>query len=505
MQKATIFLVFVLTCFNFSVKAQHIDSKLSENKMKKDLKIFKQIRQQANSGLYKYRTPTQIDSIYLWAENQILQSTTYGDFYNIICRLTDYEGSLHNDTQMSSKVLNNLKKEQDGYFPYPIKLIENKWVINFENAQIPVGSQIIAINQEPIDNIISNTSIYYTTDGLNQTGKQVGMRSSFSKYYRLYYGLHEDFQVEYQAPNTSTSQIVTIKSVSYKNYYDNVSKMYSMPYDKYYYADLKDQEKYHFEQIDSLTAKLTIHSFDLGNANSASHKDYMQFLDNTFKTIKESQISNLIVDVRNNGGGNDPNDIMTYSFLANRDFQESKQVWISFNKIPFIKYIDSPIPKIIRPFGIGKYNKLFQKRFPIKQGDKYFIGENESEMQVITPNPNAFKGNVYLLISEQVASAASLFAALLAGNENTITIGNESMGGYFGHNGHTPISYVLPHSKIVTTFSVDNITQDVLPLSNQLPARGIIPQHLVLQSYEDFINQKDTQLDFTMKLIQENN
>jgi len=108
---------------------------------------------------------------------------------------------------------------------------------------------------------------------------------------------------------------------------------------------------------------------------------------------------------------------------------------------------------------------------------------------------------VYLLISPRVASAGSLFAALLAGNENTVTVGEETMGGYYGHNGHTPLSYRLPHSKLVTEFSIDNIEQDVPLKSNQRYNRGVIPDYKVAQGFQDFLDHRDVQLEFVLELI----
>ena len=85
------------------IYAQSIDDSFSQKKMRKDLSIFKKIRQEANSGFYTYRTKKQIDSIYNWAENKIEKSSTYREFFNIICQLTDFEGSLNNGTYWSDK------------------------------------------------------------------------------------------------------------------------------------------------------------------------------------------------------------------------------------------------------------------------------------------------------------------------------------------------------------------------------------------------------------------
>lgn len=191
------------------------------------------------------------------------------------------------------------------------------------------------------------------------------------------------------------------------------------------------------------------------------------------------------------------------TYLTNRTFQESKEAWISFDKVPLLKYYDSPFPRILRPLGVGKFNRDFQKRFPREEDGRFYISKASNEMKIRQPNDNAFKGNIYLLISPRVASAGSLFAALVAGNDNTTSIGEETMGGYYGHNGHTPFGYVLPRSKIVTEFSIDNITQDVPEKSNQFYNRGVIPDYEVLQSFEDFLANKDTQMEFVLQLIKE--
>ena len=90
---------------------------------------------------------------------------------------------------------------------------------------------------------------------------------------------------------------------------------------------------------------------------------------------------------------------------------------------------------------------------------------------------------------------------MIAGNENTITIGEETMGSYYGHNGHTPLEYKLPKSKIIIQFSVVNLEQDVSQKENQKYDRGIIPDYSITQTFGDFLNNTDTQINFTLELI----
>jgi hypothetical protein len=497
-------IIFLYLISSTGIFAQSIDEAFSQKKMKKDLEVFREIRLKANSGLYKYRTKEQIDSIYSWADQQIENSSTYIDFYNIICQLTDYEGSLHNSTSLPKKYSDRLREEDYGYFPYPIKWIDDKWLINYENGEIPLGSEIISINGISISEIIKNLHKYYTTDGQNITGKRIGIRTHFAKYFRFHYGQQENFNVVFKREYPNEIESMTLQSVGYKDYYYHFNSRHSKPFDQIYYADLEENKKYKFEQINSSTGILTIYTFAMGNETSQEHKTYLSFLDNTFAEIKFKNLKNLIVDIRQCGGGTDPNDVVTYSYLTQRKFQESKQVWISFNKVPLLKHLDISVPKFLRPLGVGKYNRNFQKRFPIEKDGKYYISEEENEMKIREPNKNAFKGNIYLLISPAVASAGSLFAAMVAGNENTTVIGVETMGGYYGHNGHTSFGYVLPKSKIITDFSIDNIEQDVPKKGNQYYNRGIIPDLEVSQTYQDFLIHKDTQMEYTLDLIIKN-
>ncbi|WP_299060949.1 S41 family peptidase [uncultured Polaribacter sp.] len=502
MKKFVLNTIFLISAF--AVFGQAIDQSFSKKKMRKDLKIFKEIRVKANSGLYKYRTKAQIDSIYNWANLAIEKSSSYRDFYNIICKLTDFEGSLHNETSLPDKILKKLQQESYGYFPYPVKWNQGNWIVNFKNDKIPLGSKVMAINSLPISEIILNLQKYYTTDGLNLSGKRIGIRKHFAKYYRLNYGQEKEFNITFIRNGSNFKENVIVEGVSYSNYYKNFNNRHSKPYDNIYYSELKESEKYNFKILNTKTGILTINTFSMGDETTVEHKKYAQFLDSIFVKIKSINLKNLVIDVRQNSGGNDPNDVLTYSYLTSRKFKESKQAWIRFKKIPFIKYIDISVPKFLRPLGVGKFNRHFQKRFPIEKDGKYFISKTASEMKIREPNKNAFKGNIYLLISPAVASAGSLFASMVSGNKKTIVIGEESMGGYFGHNGHTSLGYVLPKSGIITDFSIDNIQQDVVDRKNQLAKRGIIPNYKISQSYQGFLENKDTQMNFTLDLIKKN-
>jgi hypothetical protein len=63
------------------------------------------------------------------------------------------------------------------------------------------------------------------------------------------------------------------------------------------------------------------------------------------------------------------------------------------------------------------------------------------------------------------------------------------------------LSYKLPKSKIVLTFSVVNLEQDVPKKENQKYGSGIIPNYEITQTFDDFLKNIDTQLNFTLELL----
>jgi hypothetical protein len=475
------------------------NEKLSVEQLRQDLTIFKEIREKANSGLYKYRTKKQIDSIYSWAFSELNTSKPILEFYKIILKITDFEGSLHNDTTLPDG-FQNKNESAKVFFPYPIKLINNKIVINFKNTEIPLGSEIYSINGIDMDKIITSFYKYYTTDGFNISGKSIGINGSFAKYFNMEYGDHNNFKIEYSLPNQTQKIVVNISAVTNEVRKENFKKRYSLPLDSLQYSRAKN--KYSFKLISQNTALLSIHTFVIGmHAKDKEHLAYKKYLDSCFQFLANHlEIKNLIVDVRNNGGGTDPNDILTFSYLAQKPYRENAAAYVNFQKIPFPDYYvyeETDSKKQLEE--INEFEADLIEEFPKLKGKIY--PQDQKFNKLLQPDKNSFEGQIYLLISPRIASAGSLFASLVSGNTNAITVGEETMGGYFGHNGHTPVEYELPNTKIKTQFSIVNLDQDVPKKSNQIFGRGVIPDYEVEQSFDDFMKNIDTQFGYTLKLI----
>ena len=475
---------------------------LSEKQMQDDLKILLAIQEKANSGLYQYHSKKQVDSLYNSAIKSIKKPMSTIEFYKIMLRLADYEGSAHNYTIPDHNLINFLNR-QKSFFPFPLLYINGQIIFDGQSSDIPAGSRIRSINGVNDAQLMRSFYKYYTADGYTKTQKlSVSVDRAFGLNYLLEYGLCDEFVVEYTAPGSETSKKKILPSVTLKQRLANIKNRFSAPVTDL--IDSKIQPAYNFRMINPAIGLLNIRSFGMTyGADDPKFKPYVQFLDSVFVALDKNKVANLIIDVRNNPGGSDPNFEQPVMYLTDKPFKENVKATILFDPsvLPFEKYF----------WGISTSQRMDSTSLKMGKAylkDVYPVFKNNISIQNQKYNPvyqsksPAFKGKLYLLINENVASAASHFASLVKAYVDNVTIvGVETVGGYYVHNGHSPLVYELPNSKVKTQFSIVNLVQDAPKKKDQKEGRGIMPDYEVWPTLDDFFKHKDTQMEFTLKLI----
>lgn len=138
------------------------------------------------------------------------------------------------------------------------------------------------------------------------------------------------------------------------------------------------------------------------------NKQYIECVNKMFKEVKKQNIQNVIVDLRNNGGGN--------SGVVDE----------------FIRYLDIDtykMPMIKQRFGMFITNFF---------GDKNIVNEKYEDL--------LFKGKVYLLTSDYTYSAAMTFTDVIQGNKLGTVVGESPSN---PPNCYTDVSiFLTPNAKI---------------------------------------------------------
>lgn len=205
---------------------------------------------------------------------------------------------------------------------------------------------------------------------------------------------------------------------------------------------------------DGKTAVMSIVSFNFYRFNNFDV--FKNFIDSSMADINRKGIKNLIIDVRWNGGGSQSAAIHLLRYLAPK---------------PFVYYSNAQFE--------GKTEKV------------------EGE-EMIEPFKNGFKGKLYFMMDGLGNSTTGHFMSLVKVMQLGVIVGEELGSNQFCSAGQKVCR--LKHSKI--EYSVANNTHESTATS--LPdEKGILPDHYVSQSIEDYWNKTDRVKAFTIHLAQQ--
>lgn len=199
---------------------------------------------------------------------------------------------------------------------------------------------------------------------------------------------------------------------------------------------------------DRNTALVTIRSFAFYGAEK--FQIFKEFIDTTFKEINSKNINNLIIDLRMNNGGPADAGIYLLRYLSNEPFT-------------------------------------------------YFAQEADGTdyKDPVAPFQEAYSGKTYILINGENTSTAGHFLSLIKQKDLATLIGEEA-GSNFKCTANQRRGVKLTNTGI--SFSVARNTY--FTTAQDFPKdSGVLPDHNIVQDIEDFLNNEDTVLNYTLELI----
>lgn len=430
-------------------------------------------------GFYRYNTvigfQQYIDSI----KSTITESITEREAYVKIKPIISKIGCLHTEltwhpNQSQSKDLNelpNLLPLQLHFSEGKAFVIKNKSDMNL----ISLGDEIISINGHKIPEITSLLLPLIPSDGYNQT----------LKYRSLYY----QFPLWYRYIDPADEFIIITKREGVENTFHLKGAKWIEIAEDGFLKEPVINKQLDFK-IENSTAFLTIHTFAQSDIKKGG-QHFKKFIDQVFAEIKSKNIKNLVVDLRDNTGGSDPNAVYFTRHFFDRPFRYWDRIEVT-----------EAIAKEVKGFGTRIFYRkpiqqdtiwLWQKGKTVKDFDYY---ETQQAAK------NNFNGNTYVLMNGFSMSSCSDVIAILQHNKKAICIGEETGGGYQGNNsGLMPESVVKPFTFSVTV-PLQKYVNHVARSKNI--GRGTIPDHSIDFNVKDLIQNNDKAKDFVIDLIHQN-
>ena len=240
---------------------------------------------------------------------------------------------------------------------------------NENNSAMEPGAEIQTINGMPIDELRNQIKPMLATEGKNMNAVLYQLNRKFYEYLAFI------FQPDtFRITARNNNQTETIPLVLPAKTYEEATAMWNVSID--------GQSEYSFHWLREINAGLlhipTFAPKDMDN--------YFSFLDSTFTVIKEGQIGNLVIDLRDNAGGHPIFAAQLLSYLVSEDFTY-------FN--------DENIMQELLP--------LYQK---------------------MSPSPKRFSGQIYVITNGGCLSTTGHFISLLKYHTTAVFVG-DTPGSHF--------------------------------------------------------------------------
>ncbi|QKX05970.1 hypothetical protein HN014_13990 [Aquimarina sp. TRL1] len=479
MKKHVPFILVLLIQFGFS---QEIDiEKLTLDDYLSDLETLDKTIEAQHPNPYKYVSKELQLKNKKNAIKRLKKEPSYHHFIQALNRFGDGHLSYTPPEDFIDYTIMN-----DIFFPFPVLVRGGKMFINYKNTTLPFGTEITAIEKIATKEIIDKLHYYIHGDGYIKTNTETNISSDFPFYYSNYIQKNvTSFSIEYKNINTGSLKTIQVPAVDYYELYRRAFQAMH-PINK-----LEQYKTIHGHYLpDSKTGILTVNSFNINEAYA--YKEFSKF----FKKMNADQYKTVIIDIRNNPGGNPNIAALLFSFITDTNFKNLFNYKTSTIKL----YSENLIDENGAPVGyegIKNFENFLYQRFDKK--DSIYIGNDrlkEGILENFPPDKDNFKGTVYTTIGGNTFSAAVYFAKLFKDHKRGSIVGIETGGNENTTFAGWFMNYKLPKTKLRVRIPITELYfGDVIDTPH-----GIIPDHIVpVDQYMKYLlEEKDPELQFIL-------
>ncbi|MBW1297406.1 S41 family peptidase [Aquimarina litoralis] len=464
-------ILLIANC-NLKIEAQYSHNKtMPVNALKEDLQIVKKNLEEVHPGLYAYYSKEQFDATFAEIASHLNKKLTPLQFYRELLPLLPLIANNHTQIKCPKSYYDAISSE---LLRFPFKLYHHGEKLyvhkDLSNEQlISPGLEIISINGLTSKEILDKMFSYASTDGFNKTLPSLAISTVFSKYYAYYFDTPSIFIIKYINGNNEikTAQIKGLLAPELNKRRKNNVK-YLPP-----------------DNSISFTIKEGIGYVKIPSFQPEKPRKFKNTIKKIFKTLKEKNISNLIIDVRNNGGGYGEAADEVFSYLISETVYPYKDEFALVDEIPYQEYYKKEM-----------FFKHFKKQ-PLKQkGNTYHIKNISSEK--IKPKNINYKGKLFVLQNAASASATGLFLGLVKSYTNAKFIGEEAGGNPTETTANDLLSMVLPNSGVRVTIPA---LRTVMNSTFEHNGHGVVPDFEMIPTIDDILTGKDVVLEYALKML----
>ncbi|WP_241244287.1 S41 family peptidase [Flagellimonas marinaquae] len=433
----------------------------TKNEVLEDMAFLWKSLEEAHFDLYAYTPKEEFEKNYNRVKNTISKdSLSLLEATSIFQKVISKADNGHTEIGFPGKSYGSYAYSGGTLFPLEIALENGKALVrkNWSGNHIPTGAEILSINHIPISEILAEMYTLISAERPYFKNAKIELYS-FPRLYWQLYGRQDNFEIKFKSNDITKTQ--TVAAVGLIEGYE-----------------MKRTELFNRErslQFIGESAYLVTGDF------SGDETKFKRFMDSSFAQIKDRKSKNLIVDLRNNGGGHNAFSDYLVSYFADTTFR-----WNSSYQLKTSKFLKEHARQ-----HYDTTSAFWKEALSHENGEIYNYDFGDYQPQ---PPSKRFSGKVYVLVNRQSHSQATVTAAQIQDYGFGTIVGEET--GEYASLYASMFEFKLPHTQIPVSVSKGKMVR----VSGSTKEEGVVPDIYIK---DHLLDDKDEILEGLLEKISE--
>lgn len=454
-------IVCMSSCATRRKQANVLQKKWAPQQLQAEVALLEKILEANHPSLYLFTPKDSMDLLFRELRAGITDSLTLAQYRNRLAVVISNIRCGHTAIRFPDSYTEAvLKQKNNPRFPLSIKTWGDSLVVMSnlirKDSTIKRGTIITAINGFSPKQLIDSMSRFIGSDGYAFNFKSQLITFNFGAHYQNAFGTDSTYLISYIDDNGIARETVlpnfVVRPDSSAKMRPTIPQPPPLTRKEIRKAALANKRSMYIDT--ALNAGfMRVATFSSGQLR--------RFFRQSFRQLAKDSVGSLVIDLRENGGGNIGVSNRFIRYLTDHHFKVADSVFAQSRSLKYGRYIHPKWPYWItmqftsRKRADGNYHFGFYERHAFKPGKRHH-----------------FNGHVYILHGGFTFSAASMVVSHLKGQKNVITAGEETGGGSFGNNSvHLPM-IKLPYTGMQVVLPLYRI---VLDASGYEKGEGIQP------------------------------
>lgn len=444
-----------------------------------DFQVMRLALEEGHSGIYRYTSKAEMDRIFAKAAKSLDRPMDAFEFYRVTAPVVAAIKCGHTSVSLPDSLRQELNSKTP-LLPLQVRVLDKRVYVlrDFSTADRHLtGREIRSINGVPASRIVDTMLAAIPADGDVVASRQhriSGWRFCGSLVSLL--GIKAPYTLSLRDAKTKRDSKARLEGIELPKLLEASKAQYPQ--------DQPPERAGEFKLLDDgKIGVMTIYGFG-GTIDAEKKKGLRDLYKESFAEIEARGSKALIIDLRNNGGGEDELGKLLLSYLVDKPFKYYDDLIVNAMNFSFWKYTgikEQPPADRFKLGADGKYHAVTHPNWGINQ-----------------PNKPTFTGKVFVLMNGGSFSTTSEFISQAHFNKRAVFIGEESAGGYYGNSsGFMPL-VTLPNTKLGVR--VPLMTYYMAVSGYKAASRGLAPDYPVEYSIEDLLAGNDKEMALALGL-----